>query len=153
MAQTDFDDLVTTRERETASTEEQSTAYQVIGSAISITEVQARLSAQLYAQLRDGSDGNVTAAIGRAIIHCGAVAAKAGKVFNLDDTVMREIALELTVVELHAGLGHAEEGKEHRLKAKDLIAATFGPYPEAGADSGSRPPLGAVTTEKRKSYP
>lgn len=150
---TDFDDLVETRERETASTAPRSVTYQVIGAAITADEVKAALSASLYDQLTDGSDDTALAAAVRAVVYCGSVVAKLGKVCNLDDPVIRQAAIQMTICELHLGLGHAEAGREHRLKAKDLIIAAFGSYPDADKSEEAPPALGAVTTEPRKAYP
>jgi DNA gyrase/topoisomerase IV subunit B len=150
---TDFDDLVESRERETASTASRSSSYRVTGSAITADEVKARLAEALYTQLEDGSAANVIRASERAVIHVGAIAARLGKILNLDDTVEREIVLNFTIYELHMALGHEEAGKEYRLKAKDLIIAAWGGYPEADKETGASVPLGAVTTEKRKPYP
>ncbi len=153
MAETDFDDLVETRERETASTEERSVALQVIGSAITAQEIKDRLSSQLYTQLTSDDDAVTTRAAQRAVIHVGTIAARLGKVCNLDDQVIREIVQQWTIYEMHMALGHAEEGKEARLKAKDLIIATFGAYPDNEKETSAPAQVAAVTTEPRKHFP
>lgn len=153
MANTDFDDLVETRDRETASTEERSVAYQVTGSPIAVQEIKDRLSAPLYAQLSDGDDAAATRAALRAVVHVATITARLGKACDLNDTTIREIVLQWTIYEMHMALGHAEEGKEARLKAKDLIIAAFGAYPEADKESTAGAPVAAVTTEKRKRFP
>jgi hypothetical protein len=66
---------------------------------------------------------------------------------------MREIVLAMTIYELHLALGHEEAGREYRIKAKDLIVAAFGDYPEAGSGQEAKIPAMAVKTARRKAFP
>lgn len=147
---TGFDDLL--EEKGSAATTKPTAYVAPSGTLIAPSEVAARLSPALYEQLSDGSDTTVVRASERAAIHVGTILARLGKVVDLDDPVTREIVLLLTVYELHMALGHEEAGREYRIKAKDLIVAGFGSYPEAERpDAGSA--LGAITIPKRKAFP
>lgn len=152
MRMTDFDDLLDMK-RSPAVTEQVAVSYTVSGSPIAAAEVAARLAPNLYAQLADGSVDTVVRAAERATVHIGTVAARLGRTLNLDDTVIREIVLDMTVYELHLALGHEEAGREYRIKAKDLIVAAFGDYPEAGSTQDAKVPAGAVKRAQRRPYP
>ncbi len=101
------------------------------GEPVTPEEVAQRLSQNLYAQLADGSDDTVRDAITRAQIYAGSVLRRLRVPFDLDDKVVREVVLIHTVYELHIALGHEEAGKEYRVKAKDIIRAAWGDFPEA----------------------
>jgi hypothetical protein len=152
MRTTDFDDLLEQRSA-AAVTEQLAITYTSNGSPITAAEVSARLAPSLYAQLADGDDSSVIRAAERATIHIGTIAARHGRPLDLDDTVMREIVLDMTIYELHMKLGHEEAGREYRIKAKDLILAAFGDYPESGSAQDARVPVGAVKTAHRRIYP
>lgn len=151
MEKTGFDDLL--EQKGSAATESSSTAYSAAtGTAIAPTEVATRLSPSLYAQLSDGNENTVIRASERAIIHIGTILARLGKRVDLDDPVTREIVLLFTIYELHMALGHEEAGREYRIKAKDLIVAGFGSYPEAAKEEMGAA-MGAITVPKRKLFP
>jgi hypothetical protein len=118
----------------------QATSFSPFGEPVTPEEVAQRLSRNLYAQLADGSDDAVRDAITRAQIYVGSVLRRLSVPFNLDDKVVREVVLIHTVYELHIALGHEEAGKEYRIKAKDIIRAAWGDFPEAD----SEPEKGAV---------
>jgi hypothetical protein len=109
----------------------QAAAFAPFGEAVTPEEVAGRLSRNLYGQLADGSDDTVREAITRAGIYVGAVLRRLSVPYNLDDKVVREVVLIHTVYELHIALGHEEAGKEYRAKARDIIRAAWGDYPEA----------------------
>ena len=152
MGITEFDDLLDMR-HPASVTEQLAIAYNVVGSSITAAEVANRLAPALYSQLADGDESSVVRAAERATIHIGTIAARLGRPLNLDDTVMREIVLDMTIYELHMKLGHEEAGREYRIKAKDLIVAAFGDYPEAGSAQEGKPPAAAVKQAHRRPYP
>jgi hypothetical protein len=115
-------------------------AFTPFGEPVTPEEVAQRLSQNLYAQLADGSDDTVRDAITRAQIYIGSVLRRLRVPFNLDDKVVREVVLIHTVYELHIALGHEEAGKEYRVKARDIIRAAWGDFPEAD----TAPEKGAV---------
>jgi hypothetical protein len=51
------------------------------------------------------------------------------------------------------GLGHEEAGRKYRIKAKDLIIAALGGYPETGSTQEAKVPAGAVVRPRRSQYP
>jgi hypothetical protein len=152
MRKTDFDDLLDMG-KPIAVTEQLAVSYSVIGSPVTAAEVAQRLAPSLYAQLANGDETSVVRAAERATIHIGTISSRLGRKLNLDDTVMREIVLDMTIYELHMALGHEEAGHEYRIKAKDLIVAAFGDYPEAGSSQEAKVPAGAVKTAHRRRYP
>jgi len=105
--------------------------FRPFGEPVSPKEVAARLSHNLYKQLADGSDDTVRQAISRAGIYAGAVLRRLGVPFNLDDNIVREVVLIHTVYELHIALGHEEAGREYRVKARDIILAAWGNFPDS----------------------
>jgi hypothetical protein len=120
-----------------AVTPEQSgAAFAPFGEPVTPEEVAERLSGNLYDQLADGSDDFVRQAIRRAEIYVGAVLRRLNAPFNLDDQVVREVALIHTVYELHVALGHEEAGREYRAKAKDIILAAWGDFPDSETAPG-----------------
>lgn len=150
MSITGFDDLLSPQG---SVTDQVSTDISVRGEPVTVEEVAGRLSPGLYAQLSNGSSESVTRAASRATVRISAIAARCGRVLDLDNTVMREIVLNMTIYEMHMALGHEEAGKEYRVSAKDLIVATFGDYPEAGREQDARAPVAAVQRPQRKPFP
>lgn len=115
----------------TNGTIKESITFAPFGSSIAADEVAARLSESLYEQLSDGKAEVTEAAIQRALIYVGAVLRRLSVAFDLDSTVIREVVLIHTIYELHIALGHEEAGREYRIKAKEIILAAFGDYPDA----------------------
>jgi len=115
-------------------------AFAPLGEPVTPEEVAQRLSQNLYAQLADGSDDTVRDAITRAQVYVGSVLRRLRVPFNLDDKVVREVVLIHTVYELHIALGHEEAGKEYRVKARDIILAAWGNFP----DSDTAPEKGSA---------
>jgi len=115
-------------------------AFAPFGEPVTPEEVAQRLSRNLYAQLADGSDDTVRDAITRAQVYAGSVLRRLSVPFNLDNKVVREVVLIHTVYELHIALGHEEAGREYRIKAKDIILAAWGSFP----DSDTAPEKGAA---------
>jgi len=109
----------------------QGATFAPFGEPVTAEEVADRLSQNLYAQLADGSDDTVLAAVTRAQIYVGSVLRRLGVPFNLDDKVVREVVLIHTVYELHIALGHEEAGREYRIKARDIILAAWGSFPDS----------------------
>ena len=122
------------------------------GEPVTPEEVSLRLSENLYAQLADGSDETVSNAITRAGIYIGSVMRRFRTPYNLDNKVIRELVLIYTIYELHMALGHEEAGREYRVKARDIIRAEWGDFP----DSDSPPEKGAAAAvakpPKRKGF-
>jgi len=110
---------------------ETAVAFSPFGEPVTPEEVAARLSQNLYTQLSDGSDDTVRDAISRAGIYVGTVLRRLNVPYDLDDKVVREVVLIHTIYELHIALGHEEAGKEYRIKARDIIRAAWGDFPEA----------------------
>jgi hypothetical protein len=152
MRNTDFDDLLGPRDS-AAVTEQLSVPRETKGTPIAAAEVAARLAPSLYAQLADGDESTVTRAAERATTQVSIIAARLGRVLDLNDQAMREIVLLMTIYELHMALGHEEAGREYRIRAKDLIVAAFGDYPEAGSSQEAKIPAGAVKQAHRRPYP
>lgn len=151
MGMTDFDDLL--EQKGSAAVEVNSSVRTVTGSSISAAEIRDRLSATLYEQLSDGSDETTLRASERAVIHVSAILSRLGKSLNLDDQVIREVSILFTIYEMHLSLGNEKEGREYRVKAKDLLIASFGAYPEADKPQQDKPAIGAITVPARKDYP
>ena len=105
--------------------------FNPLGDPVTPEEVRARLSENLYKQLSDGSDDTVWGAISRAVIYMGTVLRRLSVPYNFNDSVVRECVLIHTIYELHIALGHEEAGKEYRIKARDIIRAAWGDFPEA----------------------
>jgi hypothetical protein len=111
--------------------------FSPLGTPVSVKEVEARLSKNLYIQLSEESDETVLQAINRAQIYVGAILRRLKVLFTLDDQCIREIVLINTIYELHISLGHEEAGREYRMKAKDIILAAYGDYPDTEDKSNS----------------
>jgi hypothetical protein len=125
-----------------------SVPFAPFGEAVTPEEVAVRLSKNLYTQLADGSDDTVQEAINRAGIYISAVLRRLGVPYDLDNQIIREVVLIHTVYELHIALGHEEAGKEYRIKAKDIIRAAWGDFPEADS-SPEQCAVAAVAVPKR----
>ena len=110
------------------------------GEPVTPEEVAARLSRNLYAQLSDGSDDTTRDAITRAQIYTGTVLRRLSAPFDLDNRTVREVVLIHTIYELHIALGHEEAGREYRMRARDIILAAWGSFP----DSDTPPEKGAA---------
>ena len=143
MDKLDIDDIPVEKPDNTA-------AFSPFGEPVTPEEVAERLSQNLYDQLADGSDETVRNAITRAGIYIGSVMRRFRTPFNLDHKIIREGVLIYTIYELHIALGHEEAGREYRVKARDIIRAEWGDFP----DSDSPPEKGvaaAVAVPKRSS--
>jgi hypothetical protein len=125
-------------------------AFAPFGEPVTPEEVAQRLSQNLYAQLADGSDDTVRDAITRAQVYVGSVLRRLRVPFNLNDKVVREVVLIHTVYELHIALGHEEAGKEYRIKAKDIIRAAWGDFPEADTAPEKGSAAAVAVPSKRK---
>lgn len=150
MNYSDFDDLVP--QKGTAATRIKEVPTAVSSGTISPEEVKGRLSSGLYETLSDGSNENTIRAIERASIHVKAIINRLGKTFTIDEPVIRETVLLYTIYELHMALGHEEAGRECRIKARDLIIAAYGDYPETEKSTNGAA-LGAITVPARKLFP
>ena len=128
----------------------QADAFTPFGEPVTPQEVAARLSQNLYAQLSEQSDDTVRDAITRAGIYIGAVLRRLDVPYNLDDQVVREVVLIHTIYELHIALGHEEAGKEYRVKAKDIIRAAWGDFPEADSGPEKSAAAAVAVPPKRK---
>jgi hypothetical protein len=106
-------------------------AFAPFGEPVTPEEVAERLSENLYRQLADGSDDSVRGAINRAEIYTGSVLRRLSVPFDLDNSVVREVVLIHAVYELHIALGHEEAGREYRIKARDIILAAWGDFPDS----------------------
>ena len=125
-------------------------AFAPLGEPVTPEEVAARLSRNLYDQLSEKSDDTVRDAITRAGIYIGAVLRRLRVPFNLDDKIVREVVLIHTIYELHIALGHEEAGKEYRVKARDIIRAAWGDFPEAESAPEKGAAAAVAVPPKRK---
>jgi len=125
--------------------------FNPLGEPVTPSEVAERLSKNLYTQLSDGSDDTVWGAITRAVIYVGAVLRRLNVPYDFDDRVVREVVLMHTVYELHIALGHEEAGKEYRIKARDIIRAAWGDFPEASTPPEKGAVAAVAVPPKRKS--
>ncbi|MDR0503492.1 MAG: hypothetical protein LBH16_09260 [Treponema sp.] len=116
------------------------TIFAPFGEPVTPLEVSKRLGQNLYTQLADGSDENVRNAVTRASIYMGTVMRIFRQPFNMDNQVIREVVLIYTIYEMHMALGHEEAGREYRFKARDIIRAQWGDFP----DSNSPPEKGTA---------
>ena len=120
------------------------------GEPVTPEEVAARLSKNLYAQLADGSDDTVRDAITRAQIYVGSVLRRLRVPFTLDDKTVREVVLIHTIYELHIALGHEEAGREYRMRARDIILAAWGSFPDSDTPPEKGAAAAVATPPKRK---
>jgi hypothetical protein len=125
-------------------------AFAPLGEPVTPEEVAQRLSRNLYDQLSEKSDDTVRDAITRAGIYIGAVLRRLSVPYNLDDHVVREVVLIHTIYELHIALGHEEAGKEYRIKARDIIRAAWGDFPEADSAPDKGTAAAVAVPPKRK---
>jgi hypothetical protein len=123
-------------------------AFAPFGEPVVPEEVRERLSGNLYIQLSENDDETTSAAIRRAEIYTGAVLRRLDVPFSLDNEIVREVVLINTVYELHIALGHEEAGREYRLKAKDIILAAWGGYPDTDNPVTEKAAAAAVVTPK-----
>jgi hypothetical protein len=120
------------------------------GRPVEPEEVAARLSQNLYDQLSEKSDDTVREAITRAGIYIGAVLRRLSVPYNLDNDVVREVALIHAIYELHIALGHEEAGREYRNKAKDIILAAWGDFPDSEDKQEPRTAAAAVAVPPKR---
>ena len=133
-------------ENQDTPTDEESTPPAPLAvDGVLVSEVQARLSHNLYQQLSDGSEEFVLEAMKRAKVELSSVLDWLNVFLDLDVPVQREAFLHLTVYHLHLALGHEDEGTEYRAMAKSLIANAYGNYP---AESTSSAPSGGVVLSR-----
>ena len=131
------------------------TIFSPFGEAVTPEEVADRLSRNLYAQLADSSDiavqdETVGNAITRASIYIGSVMRRFRQPFNLDHKIIREVVLIYTIYELHIALGHEEAGREYRVKARDIIRAQWGDFPDADSPPEKGAAASVAVPPKRK---
>jgi len=117
----------------------QSVTFAPFGTPVTVEEISDRLSPSLYEQLSDGQSTKTEAAIQRALIYVGAILRRLSVAFDLDSTVIREVVLIHAIYELHIALGHEEAGREYRLRAKDIILAAFGAFPDSDSTTPAAP--------------
>lgn len=151
MNMTDFDDLL--EQKGSAALEARNTSPSVIGTSITAAEIRERISASLYSQLSDDLDENTIRASERAAVHVSAIYSRLGKPVDLDNTITREVVILFTIYEMHLSLGNEKAGREYRIKAKDMIVASLGTYPESEKPQQEKPAIGALTVPARKDYP
>jgi hypothetical protein len=120
------------------------------GQPVEPEEVAARLSQNLYDQLSEKSDGTVREAIARAGIYVGAVLRRLNVPYSLDDDIVREVVLIHAIYELHIALGHEEAGKEYRTKAKDIILAAWGDFPDSEDKRPEKSAVAAVAVPPKR---
>lgn len=130
------------------TTKRENIVFAPLGTPVTADEIRARLSESLYEQLSEGKDETVVQAVNRAMIYIGAVLRRFDEPYNLDDKIVRELVLIHTIYELHIALGHEEAGREYRMKARDIILARYGSYPDAEKESDTGPADGAIRVPK-----
>jgi hypothetical protein len=121
-----------------------------LGQPVTLDEVRERLSHNLYEQLSEKSDETTRGAINRAQVYVGAILRRLEVPYTLDDTIVREVVLINTIYELHIALGHEEAGREYRTKARDIILAAWGEYPDTNNTAPEKTPAGAAVKPKRR---
>ena len=130
------------------TTKRENIVFAPLGSPVTADEIRTRLSESLYEQLSEGKDETVMQAVNRAMIYIGAVLRRFDQEYNLDDKIVRELVLIHAIYELHIALGHEEAGREYRMKARDIILARYGSYPDAEKESDTGPADGAIRVPK-----
>ena len=150
MRDTDFDDLL--EPKGTAVSTPGTVPYQVKGQPIGASDIKPRMADFQYKTLSRSDDTNIIRASERACVHLGAVFARLGQALDLDNPVHREVTCLWTIYELHLALGHEEAGREWRIKAKDLIIASLGAYPESGQPQEGSPAIGAIAVPRPRRY-
>lgn len=151
MAITEFDDLLDPALSFT--TRNEAVAPSVVGTPVTAAEISARLIAHNYDQLTDGVQAVTERAISTAQIHAAAIMARLGRPLDLGTPVDREVVVLFAIWELYLRVGHEAAGREYRIKARDLVIATYGRYPEGEKPEGGNLPIGAVTKPRRKEWP
>jgi hypothetical protein len=122
------------------------------GTAITVEEISERLSASLYAQLSENDDSRTMAAVQRAQVYVASVLRRLNVSFNLDNKAVREVVLIHAIYELHIALGHEEAGREYRLKAKDIIIAAWGEFPDTDNATAAPSAIAALARPKRRTW-
>ena len=122
----------------------QAVIFTPFGTPVTVEEIKARLSRNLYDQLSEKSSDTVAKAVSRAEVYTGAILRYLNVRFDLDAPVIREIVLMQTVYELHMALGHEEAGREYRTQAKNTIIAAFGSFPDSDSAAPEKPAAAAV---------
>lgn len=151
MRTTDFDDLLDTKAD--VSTSSGSGAWRVQGAPVGPADLQALgLEEYTYRQVTQGVEANVTKAGERATLHIGTIFARLNQVLDLSHNVHRAIVVAWTVYELYMATGNEKAGREWRIKAKDLIVALCGAYPEAATPDDARPVVGALSVPRPRRY-
>jgi len=125
-------------------------AFSPFGEPVTPEEVAMRLSKNLYGQLSEESDDHVLSAIGRAELYVGAVMRRFNATYDLDDKIIREVVLIHTIYELHIALGHEEAGREYRTKARDIILAAWGNFPDSETPPRKSAAAAVAVPPKRK---
>jgi hypothetical protein len=134
-------------------TPEPAGAFSPFGEPVTPEEVAERLSKNLYGQLSEKSDDTARGAISRAGIYIGAVLRRLNVPYNLDDKVVREVVLIHAIYELHIALGHEEAGKEYRVKARDIIRAAWGDFPESDSSPEKSAAAAVAVPKPRRGLP
>jgi hypothetical protein len=129
---------------------ETAVTFAPFGRPVEPEEVAVRLSQNLYDQLSEKSDDTVREAITRAGIYIGAVLRRLNAPYNLDNDIVREVVLIHAIYELHIALGHEEAGREYRLKAKDIILAAWGDFPDSEDKHPPRTAAAAVAVPAKR---
>ncbi len=114
------------------------------GTAITASEVEKRLSTNLYNQLADDNPDFVPDAVSRAQVYIGTILSWLGVQFNLDNATVREIVLMQTIYELHMALGHEEAGREYRKQMYNTVVAAYGAFPDSDNQNQVKVSAGAV---------
>jgi hypothetical protein len=127
------------------SGKQRSVPFRASGTPVTATEVEKRLSANLYRQLADDDPDFVPDAISRAEVYVGTVLSWLGVRFDLDNATVREIVLMQTVYELHMALGHEEAGREYRKQMHDTIVAAYGSFPTSDGQTEVKVPAASVS--------
>ena len=129
------------------------TPYEVVGTPVTADDIKGRLIAHNYDQLSDGDDAAVLRSIAAAQIHAGTIMARLGKSLDLDTDTDREVTILLSIYEMYLRVGQGEAGREYRIRAKDLIIAAYGSYPEADAPQTPPLPVGALARPEQRRRP
>lgn len=123
----------------------------VLGNPIAIEEIKKRLAYNEYIQLSENDDQTVLDAIDRAIIYVSSIIKRFNLSFTLDDIYIREVVLILSIYELHIALGHEEAGRDYYNKAKSLIKACWGDYPDSNNSIQEKAVVASVVKPKKDS--
>jgi hypothetical protein len=146
---TDFDDLLDNP----ITTKNQATSTAIIGTPITASELKTKITDHTYAMLTDADDDNGSRAIESAEVQAGAIMAKFGRPLDRDNQVDRDVIILLAIWELFLRVGQAGAGREYRIKAKDLIIAAYGEFPDSQKPDTTRVVAGSVFRPERKEFP